>query len=64
MKVERRGGAVELQLDRPDWHNSHDLDFAREFESAVRSLRKDDGLPVLLLLLSAAGRSFCVGGAR
>jgi 2-(1,2-epoxy-1,2-dihydrophenyl)acetyl-CoA isomerase len=60
MKVKLQDGVAELWLDRPERHNSLDLELAEELLSAIEQVAACDDLRVVLL--AAEGRSFCVGG--
>lgn len=60
MRVERHEGVAELWLDRPERHNSLDLELAEGLRAEIDSLAGWSELRVVLL--AAEGRSFCVGG--
>jgi 2-(1,2-epoxy-1,2-dihydrophenyl)acetyl-CoA isomerase len=55
-----RGGVARLTLNRPDAGNAVDLQLARELSDATLALSEDRS--VRSVLLTGAGRNFCVGG--
>jgi 2-(1,2-epoxy-1,2-dihydrophenyl)acetyl-CoA isomerase len=54
------GGVARLALNRPDAGNAVDLQLARELSDATLALSEDRS--VRSVLLTGAGRNFCVGG--
>lgn len=57
--VEREGRLARLWLNRPDVHNAFNIAMIRELRSAVRELRDDASVRVVVL--SGKGKSFCAG---
>lgn len=57
--VERSGGVVTLTLNRPDSLNSMDLALKEALRDALRELSGDPGCRAVVL--TGAGRAFCVG---
>lgn len=53
-------GVATLQLDRPEKHNAMSADMLAELTQAAQRLGDDDGVRVVVL--TAAGKSFCAGG--
>jgi 2-(1,2-epoxy-1,2-dihydrophenyl)acetyl-CoA isomerase len=53
-------GIAHLELTRAHQSNSVDLDTARAFDDAMRTIELDDGARVVLL--TGEGRRFCAGG--
>jgi 2-(1,2-epoxy-1,2-dihydrophenyl)acetyl-CoA isomerase len=60
VRSERRGAVAHLTLDRPHSGNALDVELARALERAVTAAAVDDAVRVILL--SASGPHFCVGG--
>lgn len=58
--VQRTGGLVTLQFNRPQALNALDLPMAQDFLAAMRGIAADDG--VRAVLLKGAGRAFMAGG--
>jgi 2-(1,2-epoxy-1,2-dihydrophenyl)acetyl-CoA isomerase len=59
VEIEVRDRVARITLNRPDTGNALDLELARELREAAEGLRGSD---VGAVILSGAGRSFCVGG--
>ena len=57
--VEREGKLARLWLDRPDVHNAFNSAMIRELRDALRELREDAAVRVVVL--SGRGKSFCAG---
>lgn len=57
--VEREGKLARLWLDRPDVHNAFNSAMIRELRDALRDLREDAAVRVVVL--SGKGKSFCAG---
>lgn len=57
--VEREGKLARLWLDRPDVHNAFNSAMIRELRDALRELREDAAVRVVVL--SGKGKSFCAG---
>lgn len=56
--IDERGIAT-ITLNRPERHNAFDDRLLRELHAAIRAYRDDD--QVRVVVLAAAGRSFCAG---
>jgi len=52
-------GVIEVQLNRPELHNAFNEEFISELTDCFRTLSENPD--VRLLVLSAAGKSFCAG---
>lgn len=59
ISVEREGKLARLWLDRPDVHNAFNSAMIRELRDALRELREDAAVRVVVL--SGKGKSFCAG---
>ncbi|MDP2915184.1 MAG: enoyl-CoA hydratase-related protein [Candidatus Aminicenantes bacterium] len=59
ISVEREGKLARLWLDRPDVHNAFNSAMIRELRAALRELREDAAVRVVVL--SGKGKSFCAG---
>lgn len=59
ISVEREGKLARLWLDRPDVHNAFNSAMIRELRAALRDLREDAAVRVVVL--SGKGKSFCAG---
>lgn len=57
---EQQGGIARLTLNRPDQGNGLDLDLARALLAAA--IRCDQDAAIRCVVLTGAGRMFCVGG--
>src|SRR5215831_2361669 len=60
LRCELTDGLARITLVAPDRGNAIDPDWARQFRDAAHGLRDRDDLRVVLL--SAQGSAFCVGG--
>ncbi len=58
--LEIADGIAELQLNRPEAGNALDKAMAQAIDEAIRAVEDSDAARVLLI--TAQGRSFCVGG--
>lgn len=58
--VEKLGGIATITLNRPEQGNAIDMDIAQELVQAAADCASDDA--VRCVLLTGAGRMFCVGG--
>lgn len=59
ISVDREGQLARLWLDRPDVHNAFNSTMIRELRAALRDLREDAAVRVVVL--SGRGKSFCAG---
>lgn len=60
IRVGRAGGVVTVTLDRPEAGNALDMAMARELTEAA--IRCEEDRSVRAVVLTSAGRAFCVGG--
>lgn len=60
IRVEREGAIARLVLDRPDARNAMTPAMGEEVEAAVRELRADPDVRVVVV--TGAGSAFCAGG--
>ncbi|MDP6550474.1 MAG: enoyl-CoA hydratase/isomerase family protein [Dehalococcoidia bacterium] len=56
---EKKGGLVDITLNRPDRLNAANLQLAREMNQAVGEIEADE--EVRVMILHGAGRAFCAG---
>ncbi len=56
---EKKGGLVDITLNRPDRLNAANLQLAREMTQAIGEIEADD--EVRVMILHGAGRAFCAG---
>jgi len=57
IKVERRGDALWLTLDRPERLNAYSREMAYELRDHVQAVRTESAV-----IITGAGRGFCAGG--
>lgn len=58
--LEKRGAVATIVINRPDQHNSLDLETAMALEAAARDVASDAAIGAVIL--RGAGRAFCGGG--
>ena len=59
IRFERDGPAAIITLDRPDSYNAYTAQMGQELAAAIRQCDGDDS--VRAVILTGAGRHFCVG---
>ena len=60
IRLKKKGGIVEVLLNRPEAFNSFHLDMIELLEKCLISLAMDDSASVLII--SGEGKAFCAGG--
>jgi enoyl-CoA hydratase len=60
LRIDRNGAIATLMFDRPDKLNALTGEMSRDFLTLIREISDDDEIRVVIL--TGAGRAFCVGG--
>jgi enoyl-CoA hydratase/carnithine racemase len=58
--LEKQAAVATMTINRPDHHNSLDLDTSKALDAAAREIESDAAISVVIL--QGAGRAFCGGG--